>query len=105
MSGFGILCCNGSSATSTEFLLGNDPVTNAIYSNTIDGIVLTQEKWMASISLFKIKVIDYSYTGLKLTTEVIKVYEDDGVTIAGQLTLTFTYTGLSLTGGTITRDV
>lgn len=81
----------------------SDPDTT--YSNTLSGLQVTQEKWVRTSGGARLKQIDYTYTGLKLTTEVRKVYASDGTTIVAELTLNYTYTGLTLTGETAVRNI
>ena len=89
-----------------DFLLDNEPDSlNNTYSNTISGGKVTQEVWVRTAGATNIKVIDYTYTGPKVTTEVRKVYATDGTTIIAQTTMTYSYTGSVVTGITVTRDV
>jgi hypothetical protein len=91
------------------FLLDNEPIaeTGAIDANftvTYSGIKVIQEEWRRNDTTL-IKTIDYTYTGIKVTQEVRKVFAADGTTVVAQVTWTYAYTGILLTSGTMTRDV
>lgn len=91
------------------FLLDNEPIAStgapdASFVVTYSGIFVTKEEWFRADSTL-IKSIDYTYAGVLVTQEVRKVFMDDGTTIAAQVTWTYTYSGIFLTGGTMTRDV
>jgi hypothetical protein len=89
-----------------DFLLNNEPDSlNNTYSNTTSGGKVTQEVWIRTAGATNIKVIAYTYTGPKVTTEVRKVYALDGTTIIAQTTMTYSYTGSVVTGIVVTRDV
>jgi hypothetical protein len=91
------------------FLLDNEPIAStgtpdAIYTVTYSGIFVTKEEWFRDDATL-IKSIDYTYVGIQVTQEVRKVFLSDGATIAAQVTWTYSYSGIFLTGGTMTRDV
>lgn len=93
----------------TEFLLENDPIaetgaTDATYTPTYSGINVTKEEWKRNDTTL-IKSIDYTYTGINVTTEVRKVFASNGTTVLAQVTWTYTYSGITLTSATMTRDV
>jgi hypothetical protein len=91
---------------SNHELLDSEPVaTGTTYSNTRSGNTVTQEKWVNTSSGKTIKTIDYTYTGGKYTQEVRKVYATDGVTIIAQVTISYSYTGNTVTGETVVRNV
>lgn len=92
-------------ASNDLLLVAEPPEPNNTYSNTIVGTQVTQEKWVRTSGSARLKQIDYTYTGLQLTTEVRKVYALDGTTIVAELTINYTYTGLSLTGETVVRNI
>jgi len=89
-----------------EMLLVTEPTTpNNTYSNTPSGLFITQEKWVRTSDSSNLKTIDYTFTGSQLTTEVRKVFDTDGTTILAQMTLTYSYTGLTLTGIVAVRNI
>lgn len=89
-----------------DFLLDNEPASlHNTYSNTILSGNVTQEVWVRTVGATNIKVIDYTYTGARVTTEVRRVYALDGTTIIAQSTLTYSYTGSFVSGIVVTRDV
>jgi hypothetical protein len=92
---------------SNHDLLDNEPVgTGVTYSNTRSGSLITQELWINTGNSRAIREVDYTYTGSKVTTEVRKVFSAaDGTTVIAQVTLTYSYTGSSVTGTTIVRNV
>ena len=94
--------------TTNDFLLAcNDPVnvTNN-YAATYTGPRLTRETWTNAATGKLIKSIDYTYNIFgQLTQEVRKVYGPDGVTVIGQITIAYTYTGSTLTSYTETRNI
>ena len=86
--------------------LDNEPAApGTTYSNTITAGQVTQEVWKRTAGLTNLKTIDYTYTAGKVDTEVRKVYASDGATIVAQMTLTYSYTGPTVTGIVTTRDV
>ena len=95
-------------ATLTDLLglLETEPASpGTTYSNTIVGGKVTQEVWRRTADASLLKSIDYTYTGGKVTTEVRKVFATDGVTVIAQVTLTYTYTGPTVTGIATVRDI
>jgi hypothetical protein len=92
-----------------EFLLDNEPIVetganDCVYTPTYSGIFVTKEEWKRNDTTL-IKSIDYTYTGINVTTEVRKVFAANGTTILAQVTWTHSYTGVLLTGSTMVRDV
>lgn len=95
-------------ATLTDLLglLETEPASpGSTYANTIVGGKVTQERWRRTADASLLKSIDYTYTGGKVTTEVRKVFATDGVTIIAQVTMSYTYTGSTVTGIVTVRDV
>lgn len=92
---------------SNATLLDDEPGNVGItYSVTRSGTKVTQEKWVNTGNSRPIKQIDYTYTGTNVTTEVRKVFSAaDGTTVIAQKTLTYAYSGSSVTGGTVARNV
>lgn len=88
-------------------LLSNEVLTTGVtYSNTVTGGKVTQEKWVNTGNSRTIRQVDYTYLGTKVTTEVRKVFSPaDGTTVIAQATINYSYSGNTLTGETITRDV
>lgn len=110
-SGFSLsqLATGGSGITYNEFLLENGPIADtgvddATYTPTYSGINVTKEEWKRNDATL-IKSIDYTYTGINITTEVRKVFAANGTTVVAQVTWTYTYSGITLTSATMTRDV
>jgi len=76
------------------------------YTVTRTGGDVTQEKWVRTSNTFNIKTIDYTYSSGKVSTEVRKVYAaSNGTTILAQETITYSYSGNSVVGSTIVRNV
>lgn len=92
---------------SNHDLLDNEPVgTGVTYSVTRSGSQVTQEKWVNTGNSRVIRQIDYTYSGSKVSTEVRKVFSvANGTTVIAQATLTYTYSGNTVTGGTTVRNV
>jgi hypothetical protein len=88
-----------------DYRLVTEPVREVTYSRTIVGGKTTQEKWELTASSTQVKTIDYTYSGSKVTTEVRKVYADDGSTIQGQLTLSYIYSGSAVSSIGYVRNV
>lgn len=96
----------GGGVSLTDFLLDNIPVSpNTTYTVTYTGSKVTQEKWVRTVGATNLKTLDYNYTGTKVTSEVSKVFDTDGSTILGQTTSSYTYSGSTVTGGTVVRNV
>lgn len=103
------LATASSGVTYYEFLLENDPTAetgtvDAAYTPTYSSNKITLEEWRRNDTTL-IKSIAYTYTGVRLDTEVRKVFALDGTTIVAQVTWTYTYTGNSVTSASMTRDV
>jgi len=81
------------------------PTPSTDYSNTYTGNRVDQEQWKRNSDASLLKQIDYTYTGARVTQEVRKVFAANGVTVLGQITIVYSYTGQHLTGEAITRDV
>ena len=95
--------------TYQDALLGIDPfaetgATDAAYTVTYSAGRVVLEEWERNDSTL-IKSIDYTYSGNNVDTEVRKVFDTDGTTITHQVTLTYIYTGNTLTSATLIRDV
>lgn len=93
----------------TEFLLEDDPTaeTGAVdctYTPTYLVGKVVAEEWRRNDTTL-IKSIDYTYAVNKVATEVRKVFRPDGVTIAAQVTWTYTYVANKLNSATMTRDI
>ena len=97
---------DGATAGTNDLFLVAEPTTpNNTYTNTIVAGVVTQELWVRTADLSNLKTIDYTRTAGKVTTEVRKVYAANGATIVAQATLTYTYTGVTVTGIVWVRNV
>ena len=81
------------------------PTPSTDYTNTYTGNRVDQEQWKRHSDASLLKQVDYTYTGARVTQEVRKVFAANGVTVLGQITIVYSYTGQHLTGEAITRDV
>ncbi len=91
---------------SNHELLDNEPVaTGTTYSVTRSGNRVTQETWSNTLSTNTIKTIAYTYIGNKVHQEVRTVFATDGVTIIAQATITYSYSGSTVTGDSTVRNV
>jgi hypothetical protein len=88
-----------------NLLLAADPVIASIFTPTYTGNKLTHELWANPVNSHTIKTVQYTYTSSKLTQEVRTVYAGDGVTIWGQITVTYSYSGSRLISETVVRNV
>jgi len=89
-----------------DLFLDSEPTTpGTTWSTTVSGGKVTQEKWVRTAGATNLKTIDYTYTGNKVTTEVRKVFAEDGTTVVAQNTLSYSYTGNVVSGIVATRDV
>lgn len=89
-----------------DFLLANEPNdVGTTYTITRVSGKVTQEKWVRTADSTNYRVIDYTYIGSKVTTEVRRVYAANGITVIAQMTITYSYTGSNVTGAIATRDV
>lgn len=97
----------GSGITEANFFLDADPPTapNNTYDITRSGGQVTQERWRRTSDSSNLKTIDYTYVGGRVSTEVRKVYASDGTTVLAQITVTYSYSGGTVTGATVVRDV
>lgn len=96
----------GSGVSTIDFLLDNEPVTPGItYTPTYSSSKVTVEEWKKTVGAAKVRTINYTYTGAKVSTEVRKVWDSSGTTIIGQQTWTYTYSGSTLSSAVMTRDV
>jgi hypothetical protein len=86
--------------------LQDDPdLVGVTYTPTYTSGKVTRELWAKTSGGLSIKEIDYTYSGSKVATEVRKVFKADGVTVAAQITLTYTFSGSTVTSIAQTRDV
>jgi hypothetical protein len=89
-----------------ELQLASEPVTEPlVYTNTISDGHITQELWTRSEISKLLKSIDYTYSLGLLETEVRKVYDADGTTVLAQVTISFSYSGSTVDGKIIFRDI
>lgn len=96
----------GGSGSTNDLFLDAEPTTPGnTYTNTKSGTQITQEKWVRTSDSTNLKTIDYTYTSGKVTTEVRKVYAANGTTVVAQMTLTYTYSGSTVTSIAATRDI
>lgn len=87
-------------------LLSWDPAGfNARETFTRTGNKVNQEAWRRTADSTLLKTIDYVYSGNNVTSEVAKVYAEDGATVVAQKTLLYTYQGSTVTAITGTRDI
>jgi len=88
-------------------LLENDPsLVGTTYTPTYGSGYISNETWTATGSGLTLKTTDYTYTlGLLVATEVRKVYAPNGITIIGQITLQYIYSGNLLSSIVQTRDL
>lgn len=103
------LAAASSGVSYDEFLLNNEPTaetgaTDCTYTPTISGGKVTKETWTRNDTT-KVKTIDYTYSGSKVSTEVRKVYASNGTTVTAQVTWTYSYSGNTVSSATMTRDV
>lgn len=88
-----------------DFLLDNEPVAyNSTYTVTRTGSLVTKESWFYSGPALT-KSIDYTYSNGAVLTEVRKVFAANGVTILGQVTITYAYTNGYVTSATYVRNI
>ena len=87
------------------YLACEPPTPSTDYTNTYTGSRVDQEQWKRHSDASLLKQVDYTYTGARVTQEVRKVFAANGVTVLGQITIVYSYTGQKLTGEAITRDV
>ena len=94
-------------ATNYDYLLTNDPdsISNTYTVSYGTGHRVSNETWIGLVSSLTIKTSDYTYSGNNVHTEVDKVFGSDGVTIVAQQTIIYTYSGSTLMGASITRDI
>lgn len=89
-----------------DLFLDSEPTTpGTTWSRTLTGGKITQEKWIRTVGATNLKTIDYTYSGGKVSTEVRKVYAENGSTVVAQMTLTYSYSGNAVSGIVATRDV
>lgn len=103
------LAAASSGVAYNDFLLDNEPIAetgtnDASYTPTYVGINVTKEEWKRNDNTL-VKSIDYTYSGINVTTEVRKVFAANGTTIVAQVTWTYSYTGVNITSATMVRDV
>lgn len=86
----------------------SEPLMHSNIENTLtySGSLVTQEKWVNTLTSKTVRQVDYTYTSGKVTKEVRKIFASDGTTVLAQETLDYTYTtGGRLSKETYTRDV
>ena len=92
-------------ATEYDFLLDNEPtISNITYIPTRSGTNIINESWYLGVSTL-FKTIDYTYTSGLITTEVRKLYANDGITIVAQSTIVYTYSSNFVTLASYTRNI
>jgi hypothetical protein len=88
-----------------DFLLEDDPVSpNITYVVTYVSGKVTNETWRRTVDATLIKTVDYTYAGSQVSQDVSKVYDTDGITVLGQVTTAYSYSGGRITGYTRVRD-
>lgn len=89
-----------------DWLLECEPPrpTNDYALTRVSGKV-TYEEWRRTSDASLIKTIDYTYVSGKVSVEDRKTYADDGVTVTGRLTITYTYAGSLVVSATRVRVV
>jgi hypothetical protein len=96
----------GSGVSNIDFLLESDPPTPGTTDTiTYSSGLVTNETWVNTSNSHNVKTIDYTYTSGLAATEVRKVYDSAGTTVVGQITITYAYSGSTLTGSTTVRNV
>jgi hypothetical protein len=89
-----------------DFLLDCDPVAgNFTYAVTYSGSQVTQEDWTVTSTGKAVKRSLYTYAGSRVSSEVVRVFAADGVTVLAQTTETYSYSGNKVVGSTKTRDI
>ena len=88
-----------------DILLAADPVIESSFTPTYAGNKLTHELWANPVNSHPIKTVQYTYGGNKLVQEIRTVFAGDGVTVWGQVTISYSYHGSRLTGITVVRNV
>jgi hypothetical protein len=86
-------------------LLQGPPVGSNFTVTVAGGASPTSFTWVFTATSKTILVVNYTYSGMNVATEVRQVYGPDGTTIVAQITITNSYSGSNLTGFTQTRDV
>lgn len=87
-------------------LLSNSPtIPGTTYTNTYTAGNITNETWKRTSNSTNIRTADYTYSAGRLSTEVVRVYAANGVTVIAQTTRTLSYTAGALSGEVMTRDV
>lgn len=82
---------------------GDGFASGAFKETTLTGIKVTNETWYDdNTKAKKLLSLDVTYTGLKPTTEVWKMYDVDGSTVLITLTDAIVYTGIHETSRTRT---
>lgn len=72
---------------------------------TYSGGRVVNESWNRAGDNSLLKTIDYVYTGAKVTSEVRKLYAEDGIKIVAQKTLVYTYQGANAITVSSSRDI
>ena len=86
-----------------QLLEATEISTGTTYTPTYTSGQITLETW--TVGGTNIKTIAYTYSGSKVSTEVRKVFASNGTTIIGEVTLTYNYTGSTVTSITQVRNV
>src|ERR1700690_1132524 len=96
----------GSGVSNIDFLPESDPPTPGTTDTiTYSSGLVTNETWVNTSNSHNVKTIDYTYSSGLAATEVRKVYDSAGTTVTGQITITYAYSGSTLTGSTIVRNI
>lgn len=97
---------SASGTSRNDFLLDNEPVEVGItYTPTYTSGRITNEEWKNTNNR-KYKTIDYTYSSGRISTEVRKVYDPaDGTTVLAQVTITYSYSGATVSSYVLVRNV
>jgi hypothetical protein len=97
---------NANGASAINLALATEPVSTCTYAVVVSAGRVTQETWNSTaIGTPLLRKVVYTYTSGKMTQEVRTVYAADGVTVTGQLTIVYTYSGSTVTSAAYTRNV
>lgn len=69
------------------------------------GNQVTKETLVDDVTGLTLSTNDYVFSGAHVVTEVCKVFGKDGVTIRGQVTRTYTYSGEHVQNVVTVRDI
>lgn len=85
-----------------------DPVPPYYAEPTYGGInniqLITMNYWLDASRTHWLKRIEYSYSGMLMSTKIQRWYKGDGHTVDRQYTTTYTYSGIRLTSKSMVRD-